>query len=185
MRFSRIDLSKASARLVAMWMREATSATSVEIPLIFPATQLGTHDSWTKLHHLSTTDYLTYEGGKFSKGRGVGVFGDSAQKTGVPSDVWRFFLLSVPPETGDSEFAWDSFISANNNLLLKNLGKFVSRVLKFVNSGHYDNIVPDWSAYHEPLFEDFKEVNALLAQYIRELDAVKLRSALSTVLQIS
>jgi len=154
--------------------------------VIFPATQLGTHDPWTKVHHLSTTDYLTYEGGKFSKTRGIGVFGDSAQKTGVPSDVWRFFLLSVRPETGDSEFVWDAFISANNNLLLKNLGNFVSRVLKFVNSGHYDNMVPDWSAYHEPAFEAFnEEVNALLAQYIRELDAVKLRSALSTVLQIS
>jgi methionyl-tRNA synthetase len=154
--------------------------------VIFPATQLGTHDTWTKLHHLSTTDYLTYEGGKFSKGRGIGVFGDSAQKTGVPSDVWRFFLLSVRPETGDSEFSWDSFISANNNLLLKNLGNFVSRVLKFLNSDHYNNIVPDWSAYYEPSFEDFKEeVNAMLAQYIRELDAVKLRSALSAVLQIS
>ncbi len=154
--------------------------------VIFPATQLGTHDPWTKVHHLSTTDYLTYEGGKFSKSRGIGVFGDSAQKTGVLSDVWRFFLLSVRPETGDSEFAWDAFISANNNLLLKNLGNFVSRVLKFVNSGHYDSIVPDGSAYHELAFEAFhEEVNALLAQYIRELDAVKLRSALSTVLQIS
>jgi len=154
--------------------------------VIFPATQLGTHDPWTKLHHLSTTDYLTYEGGRFSKSRGTGVFGDSAQKTGVPSDVWRFFLLSVRPETGDSEFAWDSFISANNNLLLKNLGNFGSRVLKFISSGHYNNIVPDWLTYHEPAFGTSKEeVNVLLAQYIRELDAVKLCSALSTVLQIS
>lgn len=43
--------------------------------VIFPASQLGTRDTWTKLHHLSTTDYLTYEGGKFSKSRGIGVLG--------------------------------------------------------------------------------------------------------------
>ncbi|KXX77035.1 putative methionine--tRNA ligase, cytoplasmic [Madurella mycetomatis] len=154
--------------------------------VIFPATQIGTRETWTKLHHLSTTDYLTYEGGKFSKSRGIGVFGDSAQKTGVPSDVWRFYLLSSRPETGDSEFAWDSFISANNNLLLKNLGNFVSRVLKFVNSKHYNSIVPDWTAYHEPSFDAWREgVNGCLAQYIKELDAVKLRAGLSTVLQIS
>ncbi|KAJ3560429.1 hypothetical protein NPX13_g9304 [Xylaria arbuscula] len=89
--------------------------------VIFPATQIGTGDTWTMLRYLSTTDYLTYEGGKFSKSRGVGVFRDSAQKTGVPSDIWRFFLLYHRPETGDSEFTWDTFISANNNLLLKNL----------------------------------------------------------------
>ncbi|KAK1764390.1 methionyl-tRNA synthetase [Phialemonium atrogriseum] len=154
--------------------------------VIFPGSQIGTKDTWTTLHHLSTTDYLTYEGGKFSKSRGIGVFGDSAQKTGIPSDIWRYYLLSHRPETGDSEFTWDSFISSNNNLLLKNFGNFVSRVLKFVNSRHYNNIVPDWSEYHEPSFDTWKEeVNNLLTQYIQELDAVKLRSAVSTVLHIS
>jgi methionyl-tRNA synthetase len=42
--------------------------------VIFPGSKIGTRDTWTRLHHLSTTEYLTYEGGKFSKSRGVGVF---------------------------------------------------------------------------------------------------------------
>ncbi|KAJ3544454.1 hypothetical protein NM208_g3040 [Fusarium decemcellulare] len=154
--------------------------------VIFPGSQIGTQETWTKLHHLSTTDYLTYEGGKFSKSRGIGVFGDSAQKTGVPSDIWRYYLLSHRPETGDSEFRWDSFISSNNNILVNNLGGFVSRVLKFINSRHYKGIVPDWTGYTEPYFGVWKEeINKLLAEYIRDLDAVKLRPALLTVLQIS
>ncbi|KAI0970385.1 methionyl-tRNA synthetase [Xylaria arbuscula] len=154
--------------------------------IIFPATQIGTKESWTKLHHLSTTEYLTYEGGKFSKSRNIGVFGDSAQKTGVASDVWRFFLVSHRPESSDTEFTWDSFISDNNNLLLKNLGNFVSRVLKFVNSRNYDSIMPDWAEYHEDSFDAFKDdIAKLLTRYIQELDAVHLRSGLSTVLAIS
>ncbi|PGG97138.1 hypothetical protein AJ80_09732 [Polytolypa hystricis UAMH7299] len=100
--------------------------------VIFPASQIGTEDVWTKVHHLSVTDYLTYEGGKFSKSRGMGVFGDSAQQTGVSSGVWP--------------------------CLLNNLGNFVSRVLKFVNLRFYNNI---------------------------ELDAVKLRAGLATVLRVS
>ncbi|KAF2728227.1 methionyl-tRNA synthetase [Polyplosphaeria fusca] len=154
--------------------------------VIFPGSQIGTGETWTKLHHLSTTDYLTYEGGKFSKSRGIGVFGDSAQKTGIPSDIWRYYLLSHRPETGDSEFAWDSFISSNNNLLLKNVGNFVNRVLKYVNSQHCNNVVPNWTGYNEASFDIWKrEINELLTQYIRELDTVKLRSGLSTVLHIS
>ncbi|KAK4198080.1 methionyl-tRNA synthetase [Triangularia verruculosa] len=153
--------------------------------IIFPATKIGTRGAWTKLHHLSTTDYLTYEGGKFSKSRGIGVFGDSAKETGVPSDIWRFYLLYCRPETGDSEFTWDGFISANNNLLLKNLGNFVSRVLKFINSRHFNSVVPDWTQYNEPSFDAFKEeINELLTQYVRELDAVKLRAGLLTALQV-
>lgn len=154
--------------------------------VIFPGSQIGTRDTWTQLHHLSTTEYLTYEGGKFSKSRGIGVFGDSAQKTGVASDVFRYYLLSHRPESGDSEFNWDSFISANNNVLLKNLGNFVSRVIKFVNSKNYDSVVPNYAENQDPSLETFKgEINELLTQYIQELDAVKLRAALSTVLAIS
>lgn len=154
--------------------------------VIFPATQIGTGETWTKLHHLSATDYITYEGGKFSKSRGIGVFGDSARKTGVASDIWRFSLLLHRPESGDTEFTWDSFISDNNNLLLKNLGNFVSRVLKFINSQNYDSIVPDWTSYHETSFDVFKEqINKLLTRYIEELDAVKLRAGLNTILAIS
>ena len=154
--------------------------------VIFPGSQIGTRDSWTTLHHLSTTDYLTYEGGKFSKSRGIGVFGDSAQKTGVASDIWRYYLLSHRPETGDTEFNLETFISCNNNLLLKNLGNFVSRVVKFINSRHYNGHVPDYVDCNEPAFEDWEtEVNKLLAQYIRELNGVKLRAAASTILQVS
>ena len=56
--------------------------------VVFPGSQLGTNDGdWTMLHHLSTTEYLQYEGGKFSKSRGVGVFGNNAKDTGVPPSV--------------------------------------------------------------------------------------------------
>lgn len=154
--------------------------------VIFPGSQIGTQDIWTKLHHLSTTEYLTYEGGKFSKSRGIGVFGDSARETGVPSDVWRYYLLSHRPESSDTEFTWDSLISDNNNVLLKNLGNFVNRTFKFVNSRHFNNVIPDWTEYHEPSFDTWKEdINKTLGQYIRALDSVKLRSGLTAVLEIS
>ncbi|KIW01282.1 methionine-tRNA ligase [Verruconis gallopava] len=152
----------------------------------FPASQIGTRENWTKLHHLSACEYLTYEGGKFSKSRGIGVFGDSAQKSGVPSDVWRYYLLSHRPESGDTDFDWDSFITANNSTLLNNLGNFVSRVIKFVAAKHYNSVVPAAANHEELSFKEFKdEVNALLAQYVKELDAVKLRAGLATALQIS
>lgn len=44
-------------------------------------------------------EYLNYEDGKFSKSRGVGVFGDEAKGTGIPADVYRFYLLYIRPET--------------------------------------------------------------------------------------
>jgi methionyl-tRNA synthetase len=75
--------------------------------IIFPASQLGTRENWTKVKHVSTTEYLNYEGGKFSKSKGVGVFGNNARDTGIDADIWRYYLLSRRPETSDAEFKWE------------------------------------------------------------------------------
>ena len=44
------------------------------------------------------TEYLNYEDGKFSKSRGLGVFGDSAMTAGLDADIFRFYLLCIRPE---------------------------------------------------------------------------------------
>ena len=49
-------------------------------------------------HVLDITEYLNYEDDKFSKSRGVGVFGDNAEQTGIPADIFRFYLLFLRPE---------------------------------------------------------------------------------------
>lgn len=72
-------------------------------------------------------EYLNYEDGKFSKSRGVGVFGDMAQDTGIPADIWRFYLLYIRPEGQDSAFSWTDMLFKNNSELLNNLGNFVNR----------------------------------------------------------
>lgn len=71
---------------------------------------------------------------KFSKSRGSGVFGDDAMNTGIPSEVWRYFLLINRPENQDTVFTWSDFIAKNNNELLANLGNFSNRALKFTVS---------------------------------------------------
>lgn len=76
---------------------------------------------------LSSSEYLNYEDTKFSKSRGVGVFGDMAKDTGIPSDVWRFYLLYVRPEGQDAAFSWADMALKNNSELLNNLGNFINR----------------------------------------------------------
>lgn len=77
--------------------------------IVFPSTQIGTREQYTMVRHLCATEYLNYENQKFSKSRGIGVFGDAAASTGIPSDIWRFYLLYMRPETQDTTFSWDDF----------------------------------------------------------------------------
>ncbi|KAI5793255.1 tRNA synthetases class I (M)-domain-containing protein [Geopyxis carbonaria] len=155
--------------------------------VVFPASLLGTRDGdWTMLHHISTTEYLQYEGGKFSKSRGVGVFGNSAEDTGIPPDVWRYYLLSFRPETGDTQFVWKDFITKNNSELLANFGNFVNRLIKFVNA-KYSGIIPDYTkGITDPSFFEYKDnINTLLASYIEELENCHLRAGIEKVMSIS
>jgi len=106
----------------------------------------------------------------------------------VPSDIWRYYLLSHRPETSDSEFEWERFVEANNNELLKNLGNFVNRVLKFVASPKvYDSVVSEAATLEgwPEAIAHVKAVGEVFAEYLAELDAVKLRSALSTAMRLS
>ena len=84
------------------------------------------------LNSISSTEYLNYEDSKFSKSNGTGVFGDDAAKTGVSSEVWRYYLLVNRPEQSDSVFTWQDFQAKNNGELLNNLGNFSNRVLTFL-----------------------------------------------------
>ncbi|KAL1848586.1 hypothetical protein Plec18167_002210 [Paecilomyces lecythidis] len=153
--------------------------------IIFPGSQLGTGEKWTQVHKLSATEYLNYEGGKFSKSKGVGVFGTNAKDTGIDPDIWRFYLLSRRPETNDSEFKWDEFISANNDHLLKNVGNLVQRVVKFTQA-KMEGKVPDFTKYSDEVLEEHKkQVNTYLKEYLEHMEAMKQRQGLSDVLHIS
>ncbi|KAF7543321.1 hypothetical protein G7046_g10025 [Stylonectria norvegica] len=153
--------------------------------IIFPASQLGAGGKWTQVHKLSTTEYLNYEGGKFSKSKGVGVFGNTAKDTGVDPDVWRYYLLSRRPESSDSEFKWQEFIDCNNNDLLKNLGNLNQRILKFCQI-KMNGLVPDYTKYTDDRLEEHKkEVNESLQAYVTNLEGIKLRAGLASVMHIS
>ncbi|KAJ8307320.1 hypothetical protein KUTeg_015404 [Tegillarca granosa] len=151
--------------------------------VIFPCTLLGADDNFSIVNHMIATEYLNYEDGKFSKSRGSGIFGDHAKDTGIPADIYRFYLLFVRPESQDSAFSWDDFLLKNNSELLNNLGNFINRALMFVSNNFKGEI-------QKMVLND--DDNQLLALINRELHAyldnmkdAKLRDALKIVLNIS
>jgi methionyl-tRNA synthetase len=154
--------------------------------VIFPSTLIATRDGWTLLSNISTTEYLNYEGDKFSKSRGVGVFGDAVQSTNIPAEIWRYYLLSNRPESQDSNFLWHDFQAKNNNELLKNLGNYINRALKFVDE-NYDRVVPQLlvDSLSDADRELFEKVNRNVLAYIKALDEIKIKDALRIVMAIS
>ncbi|XP_071721671.1 methionine--tRNA ligase, cytoplasmic-like [Rutidosis leptorrhynchoides] len=158
--------------------------------VMFPSTLLGTGEDWTLMKTISVTEYLNYEAGKFSKSKGVGVFGNDAKDTNIPVEVWRYYLLTNRPEVSDTLFTWADLQAKLNSELLANLGNFINRVLSFIAkpSGQgYGSIVPDaQGAESHPLTQKFSEsVGRNVDQYVEAMEKVKLKQGLKMAMSIS
>ncbi len=147
--------------------------------LSFPATLLGANfdgaEPWKLVDYIKSFNYLNYEGGKFSTSEGRGVFMDQALEI-LPSDYWRWWLLSNVPEGSDSNFTWEAFQAGVNKDLADVLGNFVSRVTKFANA-RFGGVVPEGGEYGPAEAAATAEIERRLRAYEAQLDAIELRKA--------
>ena len=154
--------------------------------VVFPATLIGSETSdfkWTMVKHLMATEYLNYEDAKFSKSRGIGVFGNDVMSTDIPSDIWRFYLIYTRPENADSAFKWEDLMLKNNSELLANLGNFVNRALKFCKE-YFGGKISQITMKEEDK-KILVEVNTYLKCYQEAMEKCHQRESISEILNIS
>ncbi|MEM4336933.1 MAG: class I tRNA ligase family protein, partial [Candidatus Woesearchaeota archaeon] len=151
--------------------------------ILFPATLIGSGDNYTLLYHIDSVEYLLYEGGKFSKSAKIGVFGDDAKNTGLPSDIFRFYLISIRPENSDSVFSWKELQEKVNNELVANLGNLVNRVVTFI--ANYLSGRVDEKSFDEEDLLFIEKVNRKEKEVIELLDNCELREGIKGILSIS
>jgi len=148
--------------------------------ILFPAFCIGADDNYTLLDSLSVNEYLNYEGGKFSKSRNIGIFGDDAMKIGIPADVWRYYIMINRPEKADTEFSWDDFQEKLNNELVANIGNLVNRTVTFLNR-YFHSSVPE-GVHDARLMPKKKEHIESIDRFFSE---IKLKEALKEIMQLS
>ena len=143
--------------------------------LSFPATILGSGEPWKLVDYLKSFNYLNYDGGQFSTSRGRGVFMDQALSI-LPSDYWRWWLLSHAPESSDAEFTWENFQASVNKDLADVLGNFVSRVTKFAKS-KLGETVPEAGSFGPMETALIADLGVRIADYTRAMEAMEVRKA--------
>lgn len=145
--------------------------------IFFPAMLLGTGEKWTFVDYLKGMSYLTFEGGKFSKSEHRGVFADKAVEE-FPADYWRYWLMANAPESSDSSFTFDGFVSTVNKDLNGVLGNFVSRVLKMTAS-KFSSEVPAGGAFTSQENELISALQEKVNNYFSYLENMEFRKALN------
>ena len=151
--------------------------------IIFPATLMGTGKDYNLVNSIQAIDYLNYEDKKFSKSKGIGIFGDTIENTNIPSDIWRYYLLSIRPEGGDSYFQWDDFAEKVNNELVNNLGNLTNRILTFTYK-KFKKVPP----FYKSEFQDRKfieNINKITDEYIDLMENVKLKDGIKHLMLLS
>jgi methionyl-tRNA synthetase len=156
--------------------------------VIFPSSLIGSGESWTLLHHISSTEYLNYESGKFSKSKGIGVFGTDAKETSIPADVWRFYMFYNRPETSDYMFTWKDFQEKVNSELIGNLGNLVNRTLTFLHRYYQGRVPPAPSTggtEGERSKRFWQEVKQQEEEIVRRFERVELRDAFRSIFALA
>jgi len=101
--------------------------------IVFPTTLIGSEFPCNLVTHLSATEYLDFEGKKFSKTEGVGIFCDQvqelSQKLNIDEDYWRYYLIKIRPESNDSSFSWSEFSKVIKGELAQKIGNLVNRAV--------------------------------------------------------
>jgi methionyl-tRNA synthetase len=133
------------------------------------------------LSNMSSTEYLNYESGKFSKSRGVGVFGTDAVESGIPADAWRFYLYYNRPEKSDALFTWKDFQEKVNGELIGNLANLVNRTLTFA-ARNFPEGFPSDTLSNAKFWET---VRAAEGQIAESLERIELRDAFRQIFALS
>ena len=152
--------------------------------VILPALLLAAGEGYVLPYKIPATEYLMFEGDKFSKSRGIGVWIDEALKIVPDPDYWRYALIRMRPEERDSNFTWREFVRIVNSELNDNIGNFIHRVLSFVYSRFLGRVPSPTKIYDEDL-NMLEEVRKLFREYVELMYEAKLKPASDRIVEIA
>jgi methionyl-tRNA synthetase len=151
--------------------------------LILPSLLLATHEDYNLPWNVDSIEFLMFEGQAFSKSRRIGIWIDEALEL-FPADYWRYALISMRPETKDTNFSWKTFIEKVNSDLNDTLGNFIHRTLTFINQ-HFDSVVPKPSKLDERDKGTLESTRKRVEKIAQNLEEFKLQEALRHVIGLS
>ncbi|WP_213271873.1 methionine--tRNA ligase [Hyphomonas sp.] len=141
----------------------------------FPVTLLGSGEPWKTVDKLKAFNWVTWYGGKFSTSQKRGVFMDQALSL-LPSDYWRWYLVSNAPEGSDAAFTWEGFQAAVNSDLANVLGNFINRITKYCAS-KFDGKIPEIGTSGDAEAWMANELAERLPRLIEFYEAMEFRKA--------
>ncbi|WP_309492833.1 methionine--tRNA ligase [Candidatus Hecatella orcuttiae] len=151
--------------------------------IILPALLLASGEGYNLPWTVNSTEFLMFEGQKFSKSRRIGIWIDEALRM-FPADYWRYTLISIRPEVKDTSFSWSTFLEKVNSDLNDTFGNLVHRTLTFIGR-HFEGKIPTPEALDIYDGEMLKVAKEAQKEFERNLEQFKLQAAVLTVMDLA
>lgn len=149
--------------------------------IMFPIMCHGMQQGWKLADNVPANAFLNLEGKQFSKSEGWYIdpleFLDR-----YPADSVRYYICSIMPENGDTEFRWDDY-GARHNELANVFGNIVHRVLSFTQKNF--GTIPPYDAPDSADEELFTAAAGSLENTAAAIDAFEFRRALESMMEIA
>lgn len=151
--------------------------------VILPALLMASGEGYILPWTVASTEYLLFEGEKFSKSRGIGIWIDEALEL-LPVDYWRFVLVWTRPEVRDTNFTWKGLQEIVNAQLNDTIGNFVHRTLILVKR-KFDNVIPDPGELRERDIAVLNTAWSKVNEAEREMIEFRFKRALASIVDIA
>jgi methionyl-tRNA synthetase len=149
--------------------------------LMWPGELIGTGRGYALPRNVIVNKFMNYEGKKFSKSRGWTIDSKKmADKYGV--DLIRYYISANLPENKEADFTWEGFVDSVNNELVANLGNFINRTLKFLESKMEGKLTIKNFKMDPELEVSIQDTFEATASYIEQADFV---AGLNAVMELA
>ncbi len=150
--------------------------------LIFPGMLIGVKDKYILPDYVASCEFLITKGVKFSKSEGVGITIEDIFDF-RPADYWRYTLMALYPERGDSEFNLEELQRRVNTELADTYGNFIHRTLVFIKN-NFNSTVPKPGKFDNTDKKIIKKAEKTIKRVEKYFEKVKFREVLDEILSL-
>jgi methionyl-tRNA synthetase len=152
--------------------------------IILPAMLVASNEGYNLPTIISATEYLMFEGQKFSKSRRVGIWIDEALEIIPEPDYWRFALIRMRPEGRDTNFSWSEFLRIINSELNDDIGNYIHRILTLTYR-FFNGLISKPSTYSDIDLDFLDKIKKAVGRYCEYMDLARIRAASDVVLELA
>ncbi len=133
-------------------------------------------------YDVPANEFMNIEGKQFSKSRNWAIWVPDILSR-YQADALRFYVARSFPETQDTDFTWEGFLTRVNNELVAAWGNLVNRMLGFAYK-RFDGHVPTFDTLTDDDQEMIAKVEAGFDEVGNLLERVRLKEALDRALEL-